>query len=394
MVKLPLEGIVVIDFSTLIAAPFVGTVLADFGAEVIKVELPKIGDPQRGGLGRSPHWLVGSRNKKGITLDLHKKEGQEIARKLCAKADVVLFNFRPGVIEKWNLDPESLHQDNPDLIICLVSGFGQTGPYSHKAGFDRTLSAFSGLTYVSGYPEHPPVRCGYPVVDFLTGYLGSFTVMMSLYNRDVNQNHGEVIDLSLAETAFRVTGGTLPMYSLYKRIYERAGNSIKFFVPAENFETKDGDYVAMNAGTARLWKKLVKAMNREDLLTDKMFNEPLNRIQNQDKLYQIIGDWIKNYTTKEIVKLLEEAEVPCEKVNSIADIAVDPHMIQREAVLEFNDPQFGKILVPGIVPKLKNFPGRINSLGPKLGEHNHDIFSKFLGISAEEIKVLEEKEII
>ncbi len=169
MVKLPLEGIVVIDFSTLIAAPFVGTVMTDFGAEVIKVELPRIGDPQRGGLGRSPHWIVGNRNKKAITLDLHKQEGQEIARKLCAKADVILFNFRPGVIEKWNLDPESLHQDNPDLIICLVSGFGQTGPYSHKAGFDRTLSAFAGLTYVSGYPEHPPVRCGYPVIDFLTG---------------------------------------------------------------------------------------------------------------------------------------------------------------------------------------------------------------------------------
>lgn len=398
MSKLPLEGIIVIDFSTLIAAPVIGSLMADFGAKVIKVELPKIGDPQRGaqlvGKGKSPTWLVGSRNKKTITLDLHKKEGQDIAKKLCAKADVVLLNFRPGALEKWNLGSEVLHQINPELIICLVSGFGQTGPYKNRGGFDRTVSAFAGLTYTSGYPEHPPVRSGYPLVDYLTGYLGAFAVTMALYNRDVNHNRGEVIDLSLAEAAFKATGGSLPTYSLTRSIYERCGNRIKFFVPAENFETKDEKIIALNAGTEKLWKQLVTAMNREDLLTDKKFRKYLARIQNQDELYKLIGDWVKSKTTEEVMEILEKEGVPCEKVNSIADLASDPHMLDREAVLEFTDPDYGKVLIPGIVPKLKNFPGRVKFLGAKLGEYNQEIYQKFLGLTTEEINKLKEKEII
>lgn len=398
MSKLLLEGIIVIDFSTLIAAPVIGSLMADFGAEVIKVELPKMGDPQRGaqlvGKGKSPTWLVGSRNKKTITLDLHNKEGQDIAKKLCAKADVVLLNFRPEVLEKWNLGSEVLHQINPGLIICLVSGFGQTGPYKNRGGFDRTVSAFAGLTYTSGYPEYPPVRSGYPLVDYLTGYLGAFAVMMALYNRDVNHNRGEVIDLSLAEAAFKATGGSLPTYSLTRSIYERCGNRIKFFVPAENFETKDEKIIALNAGTEKLWKQLVKAMNREDLLTDKKFRKYLARIQNQDELYKLIGDWVKSKTTEEVMEILEKEGVPCEKVNSIADLASDPHMLDREAVLEFIDPDYGKVLIPGIVPKLKNFPGRVKFLGAKLGEYNQEIYRKFLGLTTEEINKLEEREVI
>ncbi|MFW9941583.1 MAG: CaiB/BaiF CoA transferase family protein [Candidatus Thorarchaeota archaeon] len=395
---MPLEGIIVIDFSTLIAAPLVGSLMADFGAEVIKVEIPKVGDPQRGsqlgGNGRSPNWIVGSRNKKTITLDLHKKEGQDIAKKLCAKADVVLLNFRPGVLEKWNLGSEILHQVNPELIICLISGFGQTGPYRQRGGFDRTVSAFAGLTYTSGYPDLPPVRSGHPLVDYLTGYLGAFAVMMALYNRDANHNGGEVIDLSLAEAAFKATGGSLPTYSLTGSIYERCGNRIRFFVPAENFETKDGKIIAINAGTEKLWKLLVKAINREDLLTDKKYRRYSTRIINQDKLYKLIGDWVKEKTTEEVMGIFEKAGVPCEKVNNIADLASDPHMLEREAVLEFTDPDYGKILIPGIVPKLKNFPGYVKFLGAKLGEYNQEIFKEYLGLSTEEIRKLEEKEII
>ncbi|MBY8986384.1 MAG: CoA transferase [Candidatus Lokiarchaeota archaeon] len=396
--KLPLEGIVVIDFSTIIAAPLIGTLLADFGAEVIKVELPKVGDTTRGGSsssgGRSPFWLTINRNKKTITLDLHTDEGQEIARKLCAKADVVLFNFRPGVIENWNLGPETLHKNNPMLIIGLVSGYGQTGPYKNKGGYDRTVSAFSGLTYTSGYPEHPPVRSGFPLIDYLTGYLGAFAVMTAIYNRDVNKNGGELIDLTLTESAFRTSGAAISMYSKFGSIYERAGNRIKFVVPAENFETKDGRIVAINANSIRLWEKLARAMEREDLLRDNRFNSFPNRFQNQDELYAIIGDWVKNYTAVEIMQLLEKAEVPCEKVNNIADLAEDPHMRQREAIIEYDDYEFGKILVPGIVPKLQNFPGQIKFLGAKLGEYNQEIYHELLGLTLDEIKDLEKKNII
>lgn len=396
--KLPLEGIVVIDFSTLIAAPLVGTLMADFGADVIKVEQPKIGDPQRAtqifGKRSSPTWLVGGRNKKTLTLDLHKEEGQDLAKKLCAKADVAILNFRPEILVKWNISADSLHKINSDLIICLVSGFGQTGPYKNRGGFDRTVSAFAGLTYTSGYPEHPPVRSGHPLIDYMTGYLGAFAVMMALYNRDVYKNGGEVIDLSLAEAAFKATGGSLPVYSITGSIYERSGNRIRFFVPAENFETKDGDIVAINAGTEKLWRQLVKAMDREDLLTDIKFSKYSARIQNQDDLYEIIGDWVKNDTTEKIMKILEKESVPCERVNNIADLATDPHMLHREAVLNFEDPEYGKVLIPGIVPKLKKFPGRVKFLGAKLGEYNHEIFQEFLGLSKEEIKILEEKEVI
>ena len=396
MSKLPLEGIFVIDFSTIIAAPLVGTLLADFGAEVIKVELPKVGDTTRGSLSgrRSLFWLTINRNKKTVTLDLHTKEGQEIAGKLCAKADVVIFNFRPGVIEGWNLGPNILHKINPNLIIGLVSGYGQTGPYKNKGGFDRTVSAFSGVTYTSGYPEHPPVRSGFPLIDYLTGYLGAFAVMTALYNREVNLSGGEVIDLSLTEAAFRTSGGALSVYSKDGHIYERTGNRIRFVVPAENFETKDGRFVAINANSISLWERLAGAMRREDLLNDDRFKSYSNRIKNQDELYNIIGDWVKKYTAGEIMQLLEEFEVPCEKVNSIADIAKDPHMRQREAVIEYEDYEFGKILVPGIVPKLKNFPGRIKFLGAKLGEYNKEIFQDLLGLSPDEIEKLEEKNVI
>ncbi len=217
MVKMALEGLTVIDFANILAAPLVGSFMADFGANVIKVEMPKIGDTMRATQlfpkGRSPHWLHIGRNKKSITLNLKTKEGQEIAKKLVAKADVAVFNFRPEVLEKWTLDADTLHQINPNLIIILITGYGQTGPYRNKGGFDRTISAFAGLTYKSGYPDRPPVRSGYALVDFMSGYLGAFAVLMALYNRDVNHSGGEVIDLSLTEAAFKAAGGALVQYS-------------------------------------------------------------------------------------------------------------------------------------------------------------------------------------
>jgi crotonobetainyl-CoA:carnitine CoA-transferase CaiB-like acyl-CoA transferase len=235
MSKLPLDGIVVIDFATLIAGPGVATFLGDFGATVIKVEQPEVGEPMRHKLafpdGRSPIWLNEGRNKKTITLNLRKKEGQEIAHKLAARADVVLLNFRPGQAEKWNIGPNDFHKTNKNLIVVLISAYGQTGPYSKKGGFDRTIGAFCGTTYVTGYPENPPVRTGYAQIDYMTAYLGAFGVMTALYNRDVNHTGGEVIDLSLADAGFRCSEAALMDYSMTGNIRERTGNRNPHFVP-------------------------------------------------------------------------------------------------------------------------------------------------------------------
>jgi crotonobetainyl-CoA:carnitine CoA-transferase CaiB-like acyl-CoA transferase len=398
LTKLPLEGTIVIDFATLVAAPTMASFLGDFGAEIIKVEHPIIGDPSRAiqiyNENKNPAWLDSSRNKKTITLDLHKSEGREIAKRLIQKADVVLFNFRPGILEKWDMSPNKLLEINPRLIVCLVTAYGQTGPKSSKGGFDRTVSAYIGITYTSGYPEHPPVRTRYPLVDFLTGYLGAFAVVTALYNRDVHNKGGEIIDLSLAEAAFMATGGSLARYSVYKTIEERTGNRIKFFVPAENFKTLDEDIITFNAGTEKLWRQLVTAMERRDLLENEKFKSYILRTSNQDELYGIIGEWIKTKTTNEVIDILDKAGVPCDKVNSIADVVNDSHLWERKSILEFADDEFGKLFVKGVIPKFKNYPGSIRFLGAGLGEYNTEVYRDFLGLSQEEIEDLKEKKVI
>ena len=398
MPKLPLEGITVIDFATLIAAPGVATFLGDFGATVIKVELPEIGDPMRGKIaypdGRSPIWLNEGRNKKTITLNLRTQEGQQIAHKLAAKADVVLLNFRPGQAEKWDLGAKNFHKTNPKLIVVQVSAYGQTGPYSRKGGFDRTIAAFSGNTYVTGYPDSPPVRTGYAQIDYMTAYLGAFGVMTALYNRDVRNAGGEVIDLSLAEAGFRCSESALMEYSINGNIRERNGNRNPFFVPAEDFETKDDKILVINAGTDRLWNKLAHAMGQPELLEDERFNNTINRITNQDELYEIIAQWAKELTAEEGLKICDDAGVPADIIRNIADLAQDPHMREREAVMEFDDSEKGKVLIPGVFPKLAKAPGRVEFLGAKLGEFNKEIYGDMLGLSDDELNMLGEKGII
>lgn len=392
MAELPLKDITVIDFATLIAGPGIATFLGDFGANVIKVEQPEIGDPMRGKLfyedGRSPIWLNEGRNKKTITLNLRTQEGQEIARKLAAKADVVLMNFRPGQAEAWNLGPDDLHATNPELIVALVSAYGQTGSLCKKGGFDRTASAFAGLTYVTGYPDRPPVRPGYAMIDYMTGYLGAFGVMTALYNRDARGGHGEVIDISLIEAAFRSSESALTDYSMSGKVRERTGNRNLHFVPAEDFETKDGKILVINAGTDSLWKKLAHSMGQPELLEDPRFDNTVNRIMNQDELYEIIADWVRELTAEEGLNILDTDGVPADIVRNIEDLANEPHMREREAIVEFNDPEKGNVLVPGVFPKLKNSPGKIRFLGGKLGEYNHEIYNELLGISPEELSEL------
>jgi crotonobetainyl-CoA:carnitine CoA-transferase CaiB-like acyl-CoA transferase len=398
MPKLPLEGVVVVDFATILAAPVAATFLGDFGALVIKVEKPGVGDPTRGlpfiEDGRSPGWLNEGRNKKTVTLDLKTPEGIGLAHKLAEKADVVLLNFRPGKAETLGIGPKDLHRTNPNLIISMVSAYGQTGPYSPKGGFDRTASAFSGMTYVTGYPEQPPVRSGYAMVDYMTAYLNAFGIIMALYNRAVNNSGGEVIDVTLAEAAFRSSESALMEYSLTGKIRERTGNRNVGFAPAEDFETKDDKILVINAGTDPLFEKLVQVMGKPEILQDPLFSNRFARTMNQDKLYEIIAQWVKGITAAEGLKLLDDVGVPADLVRNIAELAQDTHMLEREAVLPFQDPEKGQVLIPGIFPKLANSPGRVKFLGARLGEHNQEIYGGFLGLSPDEIKTLEEKKVI
>lgn len=398
MSRLPLEGVVVIDFATLLAAPVAATFLGDFGAFVIKVEQPHVGDPTRGlpfaEDGRHFGWLNEGRNKKAVTLNLKTPDGIRLAHKLVEKADVALLNFRPGKAEAMGIGPEDLHRTNPNLIISLVSAYGQTGLHSKKGGFDRNASAYSGMTYVTGYPDQPPVRSGFAMVDYMTAYLNAFGIMMALYNRATNNSGGEVIDVSLVESAFRSSEGALMDYSMTGNVRERTGNRNVGFVPAENFETKDGKILVVNAGTEPLFAKLVKAMGKPQLLQDPLFATRMARIVNQDKLYEIIGEWVKGITAAEGLKILDDAEVPADLVRTIAELAQDPHMLEREAIMAFQDPEKGKVLIPGVFPKLAKAPGRVEFLGARLGEHNREIYGNFLGLSQEEIDDLESKNVI
>lgn len=398
MKNLPLEGIIVVDFATLLAAPVAATFLGDFGAKVIKVEQPGVGDPTRGlpfvEDGRHFGWLNEGRNKKAITLNLKTEEGQKLVHLFAEKADVFVLNFRPGKAEAWGIGPEDLHRTNPNLIISMVSAYGQTGPYSHKGGFDRNASAFAGMTYVSGYPDAPPVRSGYAMVDYMTAYLNAFGIMMALYNRNVNNSGGEVIDVTLVEAAFRSSEAALTNYSVTGDIRQRTGNRNIGFVPAENFETSDGKILVINAGTDPLFEKLVQVMGQPEILQDPLFENRFARTMNQDKLYEIIGEWVKGLTAEEGLSLLDEAGIPVDLVRNIAELAEDKHMLEREAVMPFYDPQKGRVLIPGVFPKLKGSPGRVEFLGARLGEHNREIYGDFLGLSPQKIDELEETGVI
>jgi crotonobetainyl-CoA:carnitine CoA-transferase CaiB-like acyl-CoA transferase len=366
----------VLDFSTLLAGPVAATFLGDFGAKVIKIEEPRTGEFTRMIQvfqdGRSPSWLVEGRNKKCITLNLRTPEGQAIAHRLAQKADVVVMSFRPGQAEAWHLGAEDFHRTNPKLVILLVSAYGQTGQYAGKGGFDRTAQAFAGTTYVTGYPDRPPVRSGYALVDYMTAYLGAFGVM----------------------TAFRASESSLTTYSLTGKVREREGNRNPWMVPADDFESLDGRLVVINAGIPKLWEKLVQAMGKPELMEDPRFRTTSDRIQNQEEVYRIVGEWVKGHTAVEVVRMLDEVKVPADMIRNVADLAGDSHLREREAVLEREAPGMGKVLVPGVFPKLSRHPGEIRFLGAKLGEHNEEIYIGELGMTRGELAALKEKGVI
>ena len=396
---LPLAGVRVLDIGTLIAGPFGATMLGDFGAEVIKVEQPGIGDalrgtPRDGKASRSGNWLVEGRNKKSVTLNLRVKEGQDILRDLVKHADVVIENFTPGTLERWNLGWEDLRKINPRLIMVRVSGYGQVGPYSKRAGYDRIALGFSGYMYPTGFPDRFPVRPAFATADYNTGTFAALSAMFALYHRDARGGEGQMIDLALYEAPFRITADMMVKYAQTGEIRERIGNRNPTFSPAGTFQTRDGRYVQIAAGGDNVWQRLAEAIDMAPLATDPRYAKSRDRIERADELEALLADWIAQHDFADIEARLAKANVPFGGIYTAADIASDPHFKARNNLAVVPDDELGSVTMPAVVPQMRGTPGRVAYAGPSLGSHNAEIYGGLLGKSDAELAALKEAGII
>ncbi|OLO27861.1 formyl-CoA transferase [Alkalihalophilus pseudofirmus] len=395
----PLDGVRILDLSTMIAAPFGATLLGDFGAEVIKVEMPGKGDSLRdmGPFhGEEPlRWPGLARNKKSLTLDLHSEEGQQILKNLVKKTDVVIENFRPGTLEKWNVGYEDLKKENPNLIMIRVTGYGQTGPYSSKAGFGTPATAFSGFTYLHGYTDRPPISPSFSLLDYITGIYVAFATTTALYHRDSHDaGTGQYVDMALYESVFRMMEFLVADYDQNGIIKERSPGLSGHSSPAGTFQTKDGHWVVLVTSSDRTFERLAQAMDREDMLKDDRFYTNSVRLQHFELTNGIVADWVKTKTRAELQQHLDDYGVPVSPINSIEDIFKDDHFKERENIVEVNHPRLGKVKMPGIVPKFSETPGSIRQIAPDLGEHTEDILKDLLEMDDEQVQQLRKNNVI
>lgn len=393
-----LKGVRVLEISTVIAAPFAAGLMADFGADVIKVEQPNGGDPFRT-LGpyhedEAIRWSSMGRNKRCVTLDIRKEEGKALFLQLVAKCDVLIENFRTGTLEKWGLDAETIRKANPDIIITRVTGYGQTGPNAHVAGFGTPATAFSGMTYITGYEDRPPVSPSFSLVDYVTGLYAVMSTMMALYNRDVLKGKAQEIDVSLYEGIFRMMELMVVDYHKNGKTKERSPKLTGSSSPGGTYRTKDGKWVVMVCSTDRTYEYLTCAMNRPDLLEDPLYSTMKARLENDASLDLIIREWFGSLHYESLKEIVDREGVPVSLVYSIEDIFNDPHYAARENIVEMPHPTFGSIAMPGIVPKFSETPGEIKWIGPKLGEHNQEIYNELIGLTETQLEELKKKGVI
>ena len=399
--KGPLSGVRVIEMGQLVAGPFVGSRMADFGAEVIKVESPGQGDAMRHWghhryKGRSLWWPVLARNKKTISANLREKRGQDLVRRLIEQADVLVENFKPGTLEKWGLDPESLHVINPGLIIARVSGFGQTGPYSSRPGFASVGEAMGGLRYINGFPDQPPPRTGISLGDSLAGMFATQGVLMALYWRDtIGKGKGQVVDASITESCFAMLESALPEYDKVGFIRQPSGTGLANVSPSNIFPTKDEKWVVIAANLDAMFKRLCDAMEQPELADDPRYSTHQVRGENCDELDARIADWTRGFTAAELDVRLDEHGVVSGPIYSIEDIANDPHFQARDMIQRYQDDDLGDIAVPGFVPVLSETKSEIAWLGSsEVGAHNEEIYCGLLGMTQTELQELKNDGII
>lgn len=386
----PLAGLRVLDIATFIAAPFCATLLGEFGAEVIKVELPKTGDPvryfgHRGETGESLIWLSEARNKKSITLDLRTADGAALFKRLVKDADVVCENFQTGTLERWGLGYDVLKEINPGLVMLRITGYGQTGPYAGRPGFGRIGNAFGGLSYLAGEPDGAPVTPGSATLaDYLSGLFGAFGVMLALRARD-RAGEGQVIDIGLYESIFRILDELAPAYDMFGAVRQRMGAGTVNAVPHSHYRTKDGKWVALACTSDKIFARFAEVMGRPELAGDGPFGTVARREAARAEVDALVAAWTAERARDEILRLCEAGEVPCGPVYAIDEIFDDPQYRARENFKIVDDPRTGPVAMPNVVPRLTATPGAIDWLGPPLGAHLRVICETLLGLSAEEI---------
>jgi formyl-CoA transferase len=393
----PLSGVKVLELGALIAGPYAASLLAQFGAEVIKVESPREGDPLRKWRklhkGTSLWWYTQSRNKKSITLDLNSGEAREIVRRLVQDVDIVIENFRPGTLEKWGLGWQELSAVKPNLIMVRISGYGQTGPYRNRPGFAAIAECMGGLRYVTGFQDRPPVRVGVSLGDTLASLYGTIGALMAMYHLKVNGGKGQYIDVALYEAVFAVMESLLPEYAAFGHVRERAGASLPGISPSNTYQCRDGRYVVIAGNGDAIFRRLMTAIGRDDLANDPGLAANDGRVKRNGELDDSIQAWSSRHALEDILRILEAAEVPCGRVYTAADIAADPQYRAREMFESHRLPDGEPIELPAVVPKLSATPGGTRWIGPRLGEHTEEVLAS-LGIDAEAVAALRARGVV
>jgi crotonobetainyl-CoA:carnitine CoA-transferase CaiB-like acyl-CoA transferase len=389
----PLDDIRILDVSSFLAGPFCSTQLAEFGAEVWKVELPKIGDALRrfGTItenGDSLPWLSECRNKKSITLDMRTPEGARIMKRLVKEVDVFVENFQPGTLEKWGLGWDVLKEINPRLVMVRISGYGQTGPYRDRPGFGRIANAFGGLSFLAGYPDRPPVTPGSATIpDYMAGIYGAMGAMLALKARE-RTGKGQMVDVGLYEPIFRILDELAPAYAYKGYVRQRMGPATVNVVPHSHYPTRDKLWIAIACTNDKIYERLAVAMAKGGMPAPENWAILKNREAERQQVDEHVGAWTARHDRAELLRICEEAQIPCGPIYSIDEIFEDPQYAARGNILKMQDDRVGELPIPNLVPRLSDTPGSVKWLGPRLGEHNDEIFKGLLGLTEDDLRRL------
>jgi crotonobetainyl-CoA:carnitine CoA-transferase CaiB-like acyl-CoA transferase len=387
----PLSNVKVLDIASFMAAPMTAMWLGDFGADVVKIEHPE-GDMMRGwGSLKNDvplFWKMVARNKRSVTLDLHKPQGQELLKRMVAKADVLVENFRPGTLERWGLAYDTLEALNPRLVMLSISAFGKTGPYSSRAGFGTLAEAMSGYAHVTGQPDGPPTLPSFGLADAVTGLCGAFAVMVALHERDTQSGRGQSIDLGIYEPMLTMLGHHFIDFDQLGIVAGRLGSRLPFASPRNAFKTRDGDWVAMSCSTQSVFVRACNAIGRPELIIDPRYVNNQARTKNSSALDQVFADWIGSHPTEHVLATLNDAGAAVAPIYDVRGVFEDPHFRERESLVAVDDPELGSIRMQNVVPKLSRTPGMIRHAGPRLGEHTREIYADWLDVNDAELEQL------